>query len=116
MPGGRVAILGETGRNVAAGMSGGVAYLLDLDRGKVNAEMVELEELTEGDLETLRQLLSEHLAETGSDVAGGLLEQGDWGRFTKVMPRDYKKVLAAMEQARQDGSDVDEAVMAASRS
>ncbi len=116
MTGGRVAILGETGRNVAAGMSGGVAYLLDLDRGKVNLELVELEELTEGDLETLRQMLREHLAETGSDVAGDLLERGEWARFTKVMPRDYKKVLAAMEQAREDGSDVDEAVMAASRS
>ena len=116
MTGGRVAILGETGRNVAAGMSGGVAYLLDLDEAKVNRELVELEPLAEGDVETLRQLLTEHRAETGSTVAATLLDDPDWSRFTKVMPRDYKKVLAAMEQAHKDGSDVDEAVMAVSRS
>ncbi|MDQ3503838.1 MAG: glutamate synthase-related protein, partial [Actinomycetota bacterium] len=116
MTGGRVAILGPTGRNVAAGMSGGVAYLLDLDESKVNREMVELEPLAEGDVETLRQMLADHLHETDSPVAAGLLDGADWGRFHKIMPRDYKKVLAAMEQARQDGSDVDEAVMAASRS
>ncbi len=116
MTGGRVAILGETGRNVAAGMSGGVAYLLDLDEVKVNREMVELEALTEGDIETLRRMLTEHESETGSPVAAALLAAGDWDRFTKIMPRDYKKVLAAMEQAREDGSDVDKAVMAASRS
>jgi glutamate synthase (NADPH/NADH) large chain len=121
MTGGRVAILGQTGRNVAAGMSGGVAYLLDVEQVKVNREMVELEALEPGDVETLREMLTEHRDETGSTVAADLLDEaarGDevWGRFTKVMPRDYKKVLAAMEQARQDGSDVDEAIMAASRS
>ncbi|MCW2613842.1 MAG: glutamate synthase large subunit [Frankiales bacterium] len=115
MTGGRVAILGPTGRNVAAGMSGGVAYLLDLDEAKVNREMVDLEPLAEGDRETLRQMLSDHLCETGSAVAERLLETAAWERFTKVMPRDYKKVLAAMEQAREDGTDVDEAVMAASK-
>ena len=61
MTGGRVAILGPTGRNVAAGMSGGVAYVLDLDLAKVNREMVDLEELAEGDVETLREMLSDHL-------------------------------------------------------
>jgi glutamate synthase (NADPH/NADH) large chain len=117
MTGGRVAILGPTGRNVAAGMSGGVAYLLDVDETKVNREMVELEPLSEGDVETLRELLTDHRTETGSTVAAGLLASEGWaGRFTKVMPRDYKKVLVAMEQARLDGTDVDEAVMAASRS
>ncbi len=114
MTGGRVAILGSTGRNVAAGMSGGVAYVLDLDERLVNREMVELEGLAEGDVETLRQMLSDHLAETGSAVAEGLL--ADWppvvARFTKVMPRDYKRVLEAMERARSEGVDVDEAVMA----
>jgi len=115
MTGGRVAILGETGRNVAAGMSGGVTYLLDLDEAKVNREMVELEALTEGDQETLRQMLSDHVTETGSTLAARLLEQADWNRFTKIMPRDFKKVLAAIEKAREDGTDVDEAVMAASK-
>ncbi|CAN5149705.1 hypothetical protein BH24ACT10_BH24ACT10_19540 [soil metagenome] len=62
-------------------------------------------------------MLSDHLRETGSAVAERLLATEDWpGRFTKVMPRDYKKVLTAMEQAREAGTDVDEAVMAASRS
>ena len=113
MTGGRVAILGATGRNVAAGMSGGVAYLLDLDHTKVNGEMVDLEQLTDGDVETLRQMLADHLSETGSTVAAALLDEGRLAaRFTKIMPRDYKKVLAAMEQARQDGVDVDAAVMA----
>ena len=116
MTGGRVAILGQTGRNVAAGMSGGVAYLLDLDEAKVNREMVDLEPLTEGDVETLRQMLADHRTETGSTVAGALLDSPDWGRFTKVMPRDYKRVLDAIERAREDGTDIDEAVMAASRS
>jgi glutamate synthase (NADPH/NADH) large chain len=115
MTGGRVAILGRTGRNVAAGMSGGVAYLVDLDERLVNREMVDLEPLDDGDVETLRQMLSEHAAETESPVASALLAEADWTRFTKVMPRDYKKVLLAMEQARQDGTDVDEAIMAASK-
>ena len=114
MTGGRVAILGATGRNVAAGMSGGVAYVLDLDVRKVNGEMVELEALSEGDVETLREMLADHLAETGSTVAEALL--ADWppaaARFTKVMPKDYKRVLEAMERARSQGRDVDEEVMA----
>ncbi|MDT7571293.1 MAG: glutamate synthase large chain, partial [Actinomycetota bacterium] len=115
MTGGRVAILGRTGRNVAAGMSGGVAYLLDLDERLVNREMVDLEPLDDGDVETLRQMLAEHAAETESPVASALLADPDWTRFTKVMPRDYKKVLLAIEQARADGTDVDEAIMAASK-
>jgi glutamate synthase (NADPH/NADH) large chain len=114
MTGGRVAILGRTGRNVAAGMSGGVAYLLDLDERLVNREMVDLEPLDAGDIETLRQMLTDHAAATESPVATALLDRPDWDRFTKVMPRDYKKVLQAIEQARRDGTDVDEAVMQAS--
>jgi glutamate synthase (NADPH/NADH) large chain len=94
MTGGRVAILGPTGRNVAAGMSGGIAYIADLDVAHVNTEMVDLDPLDEGDLETLRQMLTEHAQETGSPVAQRLL--GELHRFTKVMPRDYKRVLAEM--------------------
>jgi glutamate synthase (NADPH/NADH) large chain len=116
MTGGRVAIIGTTGRNVAAGMSGGIAYLLDADERLVNREMVDLEPLDEGDLETLWRMLTEHASETGSPVAQALLDEGSLGeRFTKVMPRDYKKVLQAMEEARDSGADVDQAVMAASR-
>jgi glutamate synthase (NADPH/NADH) large chain len=94
MTGGRVAILGPTGRNVAAGMSGGVAYVVDLDLNKVNLEMVDLDPLEDGDRETLREMLSAHAAETGSPLATTLLTELD--RFTKVMPKDYKRVLAQM--------------------
>src|SRR5207237_9130512 len=69
MTGGRVVILGPTGRNVAAGMSGGIAYVVDLDPDNVNTEMVDLEPIDDGDLETLRQLLTEHAEQTGSPVA-----------------------------------------------
>jgi len=111
MTGGCVAILGPTGRNLAAGMSGGTAYVADLDERKVNRELVELEQLEDGDRETLRQMLGDHVRETGSLLATELL--GDLERFTKVMPRDYKKVMLAIEQATREGVDVDEAVMAA---
>jgi len=97
MTGGRVAILGPTGRNIAAGMSGGTAYVVDLDPRKVNLEMVDLEPCDDGDRETLRQLLSEHAEATGSPVAGALLDQLE--RFTKVLPRDYKRVLAELAVA-----------------
>ncbi|HEX3706873.1 MAG TPA: glutamate synthase large subunit [Mycobacteriales bacterium] len=117
MTGGRVVILGATGRNVAAGMSGGIAYVLDLDPGKVNGEMVEVEELADDDREFLREVTARHQAETDSAVAASLL--ADWdtsiGRFAKVMPRDYKRVLAAAKAAEDAGQDVDEAIMAASR-
>ena len=97
MTGGRVAILGPTGRNVAAGMSGGIAYIADLDVADVNQEMVDLDPLDDGDLETLRQMLTDHVTETGSPLAAVLLE--DLTRFTKVMPRDYKRVLAELATA-----------------
>jgi glutamate synthase (NADPH/NADH) len=118
MTGGRVAILGPTGRNVAAGHERGSGVPARPRRaGKVNREMVDLEPLDEGDTETLRQMLAEHADETASPVAAGLL--ADWpaatARFTKVMPRDYKRVLTAMDEARRAGTDVDEAVMASSR-
>jgi glutamate synthase (NADPH/NADH) large chain len=115
MTGGRVAVLGPTGRNVAAGMSGGTAYVLDLDPSRVNREMVDLEPLDDGDKETLRQMLSDHARETGSPVAQELLDSGRTDRFTKVMPRDYKRVLEAMEQARLAGTDIDLAVMTATK-
>jgi glutamate synthase (NADPH/NADH) large chain len=117
MTGGRVAVLGPVGRNFAAGMSGGIAYLLDPDPGMVNGEMVDTEPLDAEDAEFLRELVERHLAETGSTVAGRLL--ADWpsalARFGKVMPKDYKRVLAAARRAEADGLDVNEAVMAAAR-
>jgi glutamate synthase (NADPH/NADH) large chain len=116
MTGGRVAVLGPVGRNFAAGMSGGIAYLLDPDEGRVNLEMADLDPLDDEDAAFVRDLVERHHAETGSAVAAGLL--ADWvsalARFGKVMPKDYKRVLAAARRAERDGLDVNEAVMAAS--
>ncbi|HEX9031961.1 MAG TPA: glutamate synthase large subunit [Streptosporangiaceae bacterium] len=115
MTGGRVVVLGPTGRNFAAGMSGGIAYLLDPDPTLVNPEMVDIEPLAASDEEFLAELLGRYQAETGSRVAAALLE--DWEaalpRMRRVMPRDYKRVLAATRRAERDGLDVAEAVMAA---
>ncbi|MDX6273991.1 MAG: glutamate synthase large chain, partial [Frankiales bacterium] len=117
MTGGRVVVLGRTGRNFAAGMSGGVAYVLDLALQRVNREMVDLEPLDADDDAFLRDTVARHAAHTGSTVATSLL--ADWdrasARFTKVMPRDYKKVLEAKAAAERAGDDVDAAIMAASR-
>ncbi|TQS22877.1 glutamate synthase large subunit [Microbispora hainanensis] len=115
MTGGRAVVLGPTGRNFAAGMSGGVAYVLDLRSERVNREMVELEALDDDDAEFLREIVEKHFAETGSTVAKGLLAEWDTalGRFSKVMPSDYKRVLLARAAAEAEGRDIDEAVMTA---
>ncbi len=112
MTGGRVVVLGPTGRNFAAGMSGGVAYVLDEDdmfRGRVNNAMLDqLEELDDADAIECRTLIEEHLARTGSPVAQRVLE--NWSelrtKFVKVFPTDYKRVLAqlAAEEAASNGS------------
>jgi glutamate synthase (NADPH/NADH) large chain len=115
MTGGTVVVLGRIGRNFAAGMSGGIAYLYRPDLRRVNTDMVDLEPLDAGDATVLRGLVERHRAETGSAVAGRLL--ADWepalARFVKVMPKDYKRVLDAASRAEQEGRDVNEAVMAA---
>ena len=113
MTGGRVVILGPVGRNFAAGMSGGVAYVLDLPLIRVNMEMVDLDQVEEDDAKFVREVVERHQAETGSAVAARLLADWDPGRFTKVMPKDYKRVLSAASQAEREGRDIDEAVMAA---
>ncbi|HZB51837.1 MAG TPA: glutamate synthase large subunit, partial [Mycobacteriales bacterium] len=117
MTGGRVVILGRTGRNLAAGMSGGLAYVLDLDPVAVNPAMVDVEPVPAADAEALRALVSCHRDETGSPVAAALL--ADWPaavrRFTAVVPRDYKRVLEATRSAEADGRPVDEAIMEAAR-
>ncbi|GLZ39434.1 glutamate synthase large subunit [Actinokineospora sp. NBRC 105648] len=117
MTGGHAVVLGPTGRNLAAGMSGGVAFVLDLDPALVNTAMVELQEPGPDDLRLLRDTVARHHELTGSAVAASLL--GDWTRraagFTKVMPRDYQRVLAAMRLATAEGRDVDQAIMEASR-
>ena len=111
MTGGIAVVLGKTGRNVAAGMSGGIGYFLDLDPTLLNTEMVDALVPTDADLELLKKLITQHREETGSDVAEALLS--DWHtsarRFTKVLPRDYARVLAAREQGESEG--LDEAVI-----
>jgi glutamate synthase (NADPH/NADH) large chain len=113
MTGGRVVILGPVGRNFAAGMSGGIAYVLDLPEIRVNMEMVDLDQVEEDDATFVREVVERHYAETGSAVAARLLADWDPGRFTKIMPKDYKRVLSAASQAEREGRDVNEAVMAA---
>jgi glutamate synthase (NADPH) large chain len=113
MTGGRVVVLGLVGRNFAAGMSGGIAYVLDCPVHRVNMEMVDLDPLDQSDTRFLRDVVERHHAETGSAVAARLLADWDPGRFTKVMPRDYKRVLSAASQAEREGRDINEAVMAA---
>jgi len=99
MTGGRVVVLGRTGRNFAAGMSGGIAYVLDQDGGfhaRCNDELVGLDDVGEADAVELRSLVEEHLRRTGSAVADRVL--ADWEaavtRFVKVLPHDYKRALA----------------------
>ncbi|HWE32796.1 MAG TPA: glutamate synthase large subunit [Solirubrobacteraceae bacterium] len=99
MTGGRVVVLGPTGRNFAAGMSGGIAYVYDKLRNfdrRCNLELVELEPLTEDDALEVRTLIKEHAQRTGSLVARNVLASWDHAveRFVRVMPRDYKRVLA----------------------
>ncbi|RRO19883.1 glutamate synthase large subunit [Saccharopolyspora rhizosphaerae] len=115
MTGGRAVILGTTGRNFAAGMSGGLAYVLDLDPQRVNPEMVDLDALDDEDREFLHDRIRRHYEQTESAVARELL--ADWDaaveRFGKVMPRDFKRVLEAQSAAEREGRDVNEAIMEA---
>ncbi|KAK3285699.1 glutamate synthase [NADH] [Cymbomonas tetramitiformis] len=104
MTGGTVVILGPTGRNFAAGMSGGEAYIYDPEQsfaGKCNMEGVELEALEQEDAVRLQELVEEHVSCTGSALAQELLAEWDQAlpRFVKVMPTEYKKVLLAQKEA-----------------
>jgi glutamate synthase (NADPH/NADH) large chain len=107
MTGGQVVVLGPTGRNFAAGMSGGVAYVLDLDRGRVNQQLVELGPVAEEYRDDLEAAVRRHHEETESPVAKALLD--DWSaaveRFTQVMPTDFRKVLEAKAAAEAAGLD-----------
>jgi glutamate synthase (NADPH/NADH) large chain len=114
MTGGLVLILGSTGRNFAAGMSGGVAYLLDAIPARINPELVDLLPMSQDDIAQVRDLLVQHEQWTDSGVARDLLTQDRLGdRFTKVMPRDYAKVLEAAAAAEREGRNVQQAVMEA---
>ncbi len=117
MTGGRVVVLGKTGRNFAAGMSGGVAYVLDEEGDfarRCNTEMADVERLSApDDVEELKSLIEKHAAHTGSARAREILAAWDARRprFAKVMPRDYKRALTAMEEAKARGVSWEEAVM-----
>jgi glutamate synthase (NADPH/NADH) large chain len=120
MTGGRVVVLGPTGRNFGAGMSGGVAYVWDPNarfEALLNTQMVDLEPLDDLDRTWLVSTIFRHHHETGSAVAERLL--ADWtfsvDQFVKVMPRDYKRVLLAIKDAEEAGADIDEAIMAAAK-
>ncbi|OUZ07948.1 glutamate synthase large subunit [Aeromicrobium sp. PE09-221] len=105
MTGGRAVILGPTGRNVAAGMSGGQGYVLDLDEDLVNRELVEVRAVPAETGEWLRGIVQRHAEETGSTVAEGLLKDWDTalGRFREIMPVNYRKVLEARDAAEAEG-------------
>jgi glutamate synthase (ferredoxin) len=121
MTGGRVVVLGRAGRNFGAGMSGGVAYVLD-EAGdfavRVNTQMVGVERLQEAEeIAAVRALVQQHLDYTGSARARELLDRWEHvvPQFVKVMPKDYKRVLACIRRAHEQGLSGDEAIMARSR-
>ena len=123
MTGGRVVVLGATGRNFAAGMSGGIAYVYDPDGqlpSNVNYEMVELEHVGGEDAEWLRATIARHGSFTESALAERILAAWtvEVSRFRKVMPRDYKRVLAVQVEAAAEGltqDQIDDRVMEAAR-
>jgi glutamate synthase (NADPH/NADH) large chain/glutamate synthase (ferredoxin) len=111
MTGGRVVVLGPTGRNFAAGMSGGLAFVLDEDgtlAERINPELLDqLERLDQADVIEVRSLIGEHVERTGSTVGQRVLD--NWaeleGSFVKVFPADYKRVLAELELAERENAD-----------
>lgn len=113
MTGGTVVILGKTGRNLAAGMSGGRAFVLDLNPNLVNTEMVDVLSVPKDQSEKLRSIISKFHAETSSVVAQKLLD--DWEsavkRISMVMPRDYAKVLNVIDKAEREGRSAEQAIM-----
>ncbi|HEY9172975.1 MAG TPA: glutamate synthase subunit alpha, partial [Verrucomicrobiae bacterium] len=119
MTGGRVVVLGRTGRNFAAGMSGGIGYVLDLDGDfaqRCNMEMVTVSGLTdEEEIAEVKRLIERHEEYTGSRRAATVLVS--WKeylpKFVKVLPKDYARVLTALRKVRESGLSGDEAVMAA---
>jgi glutamate synthase (ferredoxin) len=118
MTGGRVVVLGTTGRNFAAGMSGGVAYVFDEDstfKDRCNLETVTLERLDEGELQEVEEMLRRHATYTDSDRAWQVLAlwEETAPKFVKVMPKDYRRMLDAIRRAEQEGLVGEEAIMVA---
>jgi glutamate synthase (NADPH/NADH) large chain len=107
MTGGRVIVLGETGKNFAAGMSGGIAYVLDENKTfdeHCNKSMVGLDPLLEEDISFVKELIEQHLQLTGSAKAEKILKNFDQYvlQFVKVIPHDYKRVMAEKKQKEQN--------------
>ena len=119
MTAGRVVVLGKTGRNFAAGMSGGIAYVLDNEGTfpiRCNRQMVEIGRVEEAeDIDELKKMIERHAQYTGSEVAQEVLEEWErtLPRFVKVLPKDYKRVLDAEKRVRAQGLSGEEATMAA---
>ncbi|HCX65322.1 MAG TPA: glutamate synthase large subunit, partial [Eubacteriaceae bacterium] len=116
MTGGRVVILGKTGKNFAAGMSGGVAYALDFEEKMCNGAMVSVEKLDdEKEKEEIRGMIEKHVAYTGSEHAKRIL--ADWKsyspRFKRIIPNDYKRMLENIDKAHKAGLSGEEALMVA---
>jgi glutamate synthase domain-containing protein 3 len=108
MTGGRVVVLGKTGRNFAAGMSGGIAYVLDR-HGRFaeccNMGMVDLDLLGDEDWQTVREMIARHIVFTNSSHASKILDTLSRQPFVKVMPRDFKRVLNAEAKARAEARE-----------
>ncbi|WP_374688104.1 glutamate synthase-related protein, partial [Promineifilum sp.] len=118
MTGGRVAVLGPVGRNFAAGMSGGIAYVLDAGgtfAGRCNRDIVDLLPLDEADARELNDMVWQHAIHTGSAVAWRMVGDWDetWPRFVKVLPKDYGRVMRALAEAEAQGLTGEEAIMTA---
>lgn len=116
MTGGRVVILGKTGRNFAAGMSGGIAYVLDFKDSCCNKEMVDLEEVTDSqEQQEVREMIKNHVAYTDSFVGKEILEnwEENCNRFTKIIPKDFKRMTKEIDRACAAGLDGEDALMAA---
>jgi glutamate synthase domain-containing protein 2/glutamate synthase domain-containing protein 1/glutamate synthase domain-containing protein 3 len=112
MTGGRVVVLGPTGRNFAAGMSGGIAYVLDETdefAARCNMGMVGFDEISSADAIDLRAMIEEHMQRTDSTVAGDVLARFEQllaaGAFVKVMPHDYKRVLRELSEAEEEQAE-----------
>ena len=121
MTGGVAVILGETGRNLAAGMSGGTAYVLDTRHElyrSLNKQLVTMSEVTDDhDISILRGLIEKHVAETGSEKGKRILEnfEKNLPHFKKIVPNDYQRMLTEISRAEERGLNHDEAVMEAFR-
>ena len=108
--------MGKTGRNFAAGMSGGIAYILNFDEIYCNKSMVSLEEISsEEEMNEIKVMIQKHVEYTGSPLGRKILD--DWKncaqKFTKVIPKDYKRMLENIDRAHKAGLKGDEALMAA---